>query len=147
MRMDATVVRGWEAHFDRLVDAIGGCFKRRDLRRRASSYVRGLLGPVQRKNGWQLAEHLGDATPHGIQRLLDRASWSADEVRDTLIGYARSHFVTEGDHGVLIVDETGFSKKAASRSACSVSTAARRAGSRTARSASLWPWRRRGAGS
>jgi len=111
MRTDATLVRGWEAHFDRLVDAIGGCFKRHDLRRRASSYVRGLLGPVQRKNGWQLAEHLGDATPHGIQRLLDRASWSADEVRDTLIHYARQHLLTEGDHGVLIVDETGFLKK------------------------------------
>lgn len=111
MRMDATVVRGWEAHFDYLVDEIGDCFKRRDLRHRASSYVRGLLGPVQRKNGWQLAEQLGDATPHGIQRLLDRASWNADEVRDTLIGYARAHLLTEGDHGVLIVDETGFLKK------------------------------------
>lgn len=111
MRMDATLVRGWEAHFDQLADAIGGCFRRRDLRHRASSYVRGLLGPVQRKNGWQLAEHLGDATPHGIQRLLDRASWSADEVRDTLIHYTRQHLLSDGDHGVLIVDETGFLKK------------------------------------
>lgn len=111
MRMDAKLVRGWEAHFNRLVDEIGGCFGRRDLRRRASCYVRGLLGAVQRKNGWQLAEHLGDATPHGIQRLLDRASWSADELRDTLIRYARQHLLTEGDHGVLIVDETGFLKK------------------------------------
>lgn len=115
--VDATLVRGWEVHFDRLVDEIGGCFKRRDLRGRASSYVRGLLGPVQRKNGWQLAEHLGDPTPHGIQRLLDRASWDADEVRDTLIGYARRHVLSNsdhdvrGDHGVLIVDETGFLKK------------------------------------
>jgi len=62
MCMDAMVVRGWEAHFDYLADEIGGCFRRRDLRRRASAYVRGLLGPVQRKNGWQLAEQLGDAT-------------------------------------------------------------------------------------
>jgi len=111
MHMDATLVRGWETHFERLVAEIGGCFKRCDLRRRASSYVRGLLGPVQRKNGWQLAEHVGDATPHGIQRLLDRASWDADEVRDTLIRYARQHLLTDGDHGVLIVDETGFLKK------------------------------------
>lgn len=111
MRMDATVVRGWEGHFGRLVDTIGGCFKRRDLRRRASSYVRGLLGPVQRKNGWQLAEQVGDATPHGMQRLLGRASWSADDLRDTLMHYAREHLLTDGDHGVLIVDETGFLKK------------------------------------
>lgn len=111
MRMDAAMVRGWAVHFDDLADAIGGCFMRRDLRRRATSYVRGLLGPVQRKNGWQLAEHVGDATPHGIQRLLDRASWNADEVRDTLIRYARERLLTDGDHGVLIVDETGFLKK------------------------------------
>ena len=111
MRMDATVVRGWDAHFERLLDEIGVCFKRRDLRRRASSYVRGLLGPVQRKNGWQLAEHIGNATPHSFQRLLDRASWSADGLRDVLMRYARKHLLTEGDHGVLIVDETGFLKK------------------------------------
>jgi SRSO17 transposase len=66
---------------------------------------------VQRKNGWQLAEYAGHATPHGFQRLLGRASWDADEVRDALMGYAREHLLTEGDHGVLIVDETGFLKK------------------------------------
>ncbi len=111
MCMDATMVRGWESHFDQFVDVIGGCFGRCDLRRRASSYVRGLLGPVQRKNGWQLAEHVGDATPHGIQRLLGRAKWDADSVREVLMRYAREHLLTEGDHGVLIVDETGFLKK------------------------------------
>lgn len=111
MRMDATVVRGWEAHFERLATLIGDCFKRCDVRRRAASYVRGLLGPVQRKNSWQLAEHIGDATPHGIQRLLGRASWDADAVRDALVRYAREHLLIEGDHGVLIVDETGFLKK------------------------------------
>ena len=111
MRMDATVVRGWDAHFERLLDEIGVCFKRRDLRRRASSYVRGLLGPVQRKNGWQLAEHVGNASPHSFQRLLDRASWNADGLQDVLMRYARKHLLTQGDHGVLIVDETGFLKK------------------------------------
>ncbi len=111
MGMDAAVVRGWEFHFERLVDQLGDCFARCDLRRRASSYIRGLLGPVQRKNSWQLAEHVGDATPHGIQRLLDRASWSADDVRDALTRYVRQHLLTDGDHGVLIVDETGFLKK------------------------------------
>ena len=111
MDMDAAAVRGWELHFEGLVDEFGDCFARRDLRRRASSYIRGLLGPVQRKNGWQLAEHVRDATPHGMQRLLDRASWSADDVRDTLAHYVRGHLLTDGDHGVLIVDETGFLKK------------------------------------
>jgi SRSO17 transposase len=111
MSMDVATVRGWEAHFDRFIAEISGCFGRCDLLRRASAYIRGLLGPVQRKNGWQLAEYVGDVTPHGIQRLLDRARWDADDVRDTLLPYARAHLLTEGDHGVLIVDETGFLKK------------------------------------
>jgi len=68
MRMDATRVQGWAWHLDQLIEWIGGCFARHDLRRRAS-FVRGLLGPVQRKNGWQLAEHVRDATPHAVQRL------------------------------------------------------------------------------
>ncbi len=111
MRMDATAVQGWACHFEQLIDRIGGCFRRHDLRRRAGAYVRGLLGPVRRKNGWQLAEHVGDATPHAVQRLLDRASWDADAVRDELVGYAWEHLLTERDPGVLIVDETGFLKK------------------------------------
>jgi SRSO17 transposase len=111
MRMDATAVGNWQAHFEQLALQIGSCFARGDLRRRATAYVRGLLGPVQRKNGWQLAEHLGDATPHGVQRLLDRARWDADGLRDELVRYACEHLLTEGDGGVLIVDETGFLKK------------------------------------
>src|SRR5690606_23803207 len=65
----------------------------------------------QRKNGWQVAEYLGDAKPYGVQRLLGRSHWSADAARDVLSGYARSHLLAEGEGGVLIVDETGFLKK------------------------------------
>lgn len=55
-----------------------------------------------------MAEHLGEATPDGVQHLLARAGWDADAVRDDLIDYARDHL---GDpDGVLIVDETGFLK-------------------------------------
>ena len=111
MYKDVSTVRSWGVHFGRLTEQISPCFGRCDLRRRASAYIRGLLGSVQRKNGWQLAEHVGDPTPHGIQRLLDRAKWDADAVRDILVDYARHHLLTEGDHGVLVVDETGFLKK------------------------------------
>jgi SRSO17 transposase len=64
---------------------------------------------VERKNSWQLAESIGDATPYGIQRLLGRARWDADAVRDDLQKYVVEH-LGEAD-GVLIVDETGFLKK------------------------------------
>ncbi len=66
---------------------------------------------MERKNSGQLSEHLGREKPYGLQRLLGRASWDADQVRDELIRYAADHLVGPGDRGVLIVDETGFLKK------------------------------------
>ena len=57
--MDAKQIRGWEGRFEQMMEGFGGCFARRDLRRQAAGYVRGLLGRMERKNGWQLAEHLG----------------------------------------------------------------------------------------
>ena len=64
---------------------------------------------VERKNGWQLAEHLGEAGPQGVQRLLNGAEWDADAVRDDLRAYVVEHL--GAPDGVLIVDETGFLKK------------------------------------
>lgn len=60
-------------------------------RQQAIGCVRGLLSGTERKNGWQLAEHLGDPTPDGVQHLLARADWDADAVRDDLLGYGREH--------------------------------------------------------
>ncbi len=73
MSMDAAAVSGWAEKFVQLCRRVATCFGRKDLRRRAEGYVHGLLGRVDRKNMWQLAEYLGDETPHGLQRLLDRA--------------------------------------------------------------------------
>src|SRR5262249_55843534 len=69
-----------------------------------------LLGRVERKNGWQLAEAIGEAGPQGVQRLLTAATWDAEGVRDDLRAYVIEHFGDEAS-GVLIVDETGFVKK------------------------------------
>lgn len=104
-------VEEWGFEFGQLWDSVGVCFFRHDLRGRAQGYVRGLLGHITRKNGWQMAEYLGDATPHPVQRLLDRAVWDADTVRDEILRYTRSHLLTAGEGGILIVDETGFLKK------------------------------------
>ncbi len=111
MSTNVLEVQKWARQFDSLCERIGRYFGRRDLRRRAEGYLRGLLGRMNRKNGWQLAEFVGDATPHGIQRLLDRARWDAEAVRDELLCYAREHLLAEGEAGTLIVDETGFLKK------------------------------------
>jgi SRSO17 transposase len=98
-----------EAEIERLTARLRPRFRRGAGHRHAGEYVRGLLGPVERKNGWQLAEQAGHRHPRTIQRVLDRSAWDADAVRDDL----REQVVAElGDEdGVLVVDETGFVKK------------------------------------
>jgi SRSO17 transposase len=106
---DIEEVQGWAAGLDALHVRIAGRFARAEPRRRALAYLRGLLGNVGRKNGWQLAEHARERTPDGMQRLLSTADWDPDRVRDDLRGYVVEHL---GDVGaVLVVDETGFLKK------------------------------------
>jgi hypothetical protein len=106
---DIEEVRAWAAGLEALHARIAGRFARAEPRRRVLAYLRGLLGNVGRKNGWQLAEHAGEATPDGMQRLLATAAWDPDLVRDDLRAYVVEHL---GDpDGVLVVDETGFLKK------------------------------------
>jgi SRSO17 transposase len=94
---------------DALHARLAGRFRRAEARARVKRYLAGLLARVERKNGWQLAEHVGEAGPQGIQRLLNGADWDAEAVRDDLRAYVVEHLGTPG--GVLVVDETGFLKK------------------------------------
>jgi len=77
-----------------------------DERRRIS---RGLLSHAERKNGWQLAEEVGERTPDGMQRLLNASQWDADAVRDDVVAYVREHLADPA--AILVIDETGFLKK------------------------------------
>ena len=100
----------WEAGLQALHAHIALRFSRSESRQRVLAYLQGLLGSVERKNGWQLAEYAGDATPDGVQRLLagvplgrGPGSGRPARVRDGAFG---------GDPGgVLVVDETGFLKQ------------------------------------
>src|ERR1700761_8469586 len=104
-----TDVQAWADGLDGVVDRIAPRFGRPEPRRRAGAYLRGLLAPVDRKNGWQLAEAVGDRTPDGVQDFLSRVQWDADAVRDDLHAYVAQHL---GDReAVLVLDETGFLKK------------------------------------
>jgi SRSO17 transposase len=102
-------VREWILALTEVERQIGPRFARWDARRRAGAYLRGLLSPVERKNGWQVAEVNGDATPYGVQHLLGRAKWDADAVRDDLCCYVMEHL--GAPQGVMVIDETGFLKK------------------------------------
>ncbi len=88
---------------------IGPRFRRAEVRRRARRFLEGLLAPVERKNGWQLAEELGEHGPRGVQRLLGEADWDEDAVRDDLRSYVSESLGEE--NGLLVLDETGFIKK------------------------------------
>jgi SRSO17 transposase len=101
----------WAAGLSSIGQRIGRRFARAEPRRRALAYLHGLLSPLERKNGWQLAAEAGDPTPYGVQHLLGRAQWDAEAVRNDLCAYVVEHV---GDkQAVLIVDETGFVKKGA----------------------------------
>jgi SRSO17 transposase len=99
----------WIAGLDDLFALVAGRFPRVEPRLQARAYVRGLLAPLAVKNSWTLAEAAGNKTPDKMQRLLNRAGWDADGVRDDVRGYVARHLGDAG--GVLIVDETGFVKK------------------------------------
>jgi len=102
-------VVGWSEELDAVAARLAPLFTRSEPRRRAVGYIRALLSDAERKNGWQLAEELGEPTPDGVQHLLARAVWDADAARDELLRYATEHLGHPA--GVLIVDETGFLKK------------------------------------
>jgi SRSO17 transposase len=99
----------WSESFNELFALVAGCFSNASVRRHGRAYVLGLLSHTERKNSWWLAEFAGDASPDGMQRLLNFSPWDEDACRDAVCRYAVRHL---GDPGaVLAVDETGFLKK------------------------------------
>lgn len=84
-------------------------FARSEPRESALAYMRGLIAPLERKNGWTLAEEAGHGGPDRMHRLLNRCDWDADEVLENVREYVVEHL---GDRdAVLVVDDTGFLKK------------------------------------
>jgi SRSO17 transposase len=107
--MSRKQAESWANELGKVVELIAPRFGRAEPRRRAMAYLQGLLAPLERKNGWHLAEAAGDRTPDGVQEFLSRVHWDADAVRDDLRAYVVEHL---GDpDAVLVLDETGFLKK------------------------------------
>lgn len=102
-------VESWSDGIAGLHARIGHRFGRSEPRDRALDYLRGLLAPLERKNGWTLAEQVGRLRPDGVQRLLNHSEWDESAVRDDV-----RDFVVEtigAKDAVLIGDDTGFVKK------------------------------------
>lgn len=114
-------------------------FSRSEPRESALAYTRGLIAPLERKNGWTLAAEAGNAGPDRIHRLLNQIGWNADEVLDDGRDYVVEYL---GDpEAVLIVDDTGFLKKGVRSAGVSASTPEPAGGRRTPRSGCSSPMR------
>lgn len=102
-------IAGWKAELVRVHRRMGDLFARSEVRERSLAYVEGLLGSCERKNSWQVAEWAGEASPYGMQYLLGRARWDADQVQMRLAEYVKEQLADPD--AVLVLDETGFVKK------------------------------------
>ncbi|MFD5566372.1 IS701 family transposase [Kitasatospora griseola] len=101
--------RDWSDELAGLHKRFAHRFARSESRESALAYLRGLLAPLERKNGWTVAEEAAHGGPDRIQRLLNRIDWDADGLLDDVREYVVEHLADPG--GVLIVDDTGFLKK------------------------------------
>ena len=102
-------LQAWSAEFENLTGRVSSLFVHPKSRAHARQYLEGLLAPIEHKNGWTIAEHVGEKEPKAMQRFLNLASWDADALRDMGRDYAIEHL---GDpEGILVADPTGFAKK------------------------------------
>ena len=130
----------FNTEFGEVGSLLSGRFVRCEPARRALDLVAGLIAPLERKNYWTIAEHVGHSSPRGLQHLLAQASWDADLVRDDVRDYVVARLLRPGEHAVLVLDETGDVKKGTRSVGCNASTRAPPARSRTPRSRCTRRW-------
>ena len=99
----------WNSELEGLFARMGRLFYRTESRRHAEQYVRGLLAPIQRKNGWTIAEYVGEAEPKALQRFLNVSPWDVDKLLELNRDYVMEHLASPA--AILVADPTGFAKK------------------------------------
>jgi len=99
----------WECDLQRLFARLSSLFYRTESRNHAEQYMRGLLAPLQRKNGWTIAEYVGASEPKALQRFLNVSPWDVDALLALNRAYAMEHL--SSPNAILVADPTGFAKK------------------------------------
>ena len=110
------VIGTWPTRLRLLHQHLAPRFARPETRQHMLLYLHAILSDIPRKNSWQIAEHARLARPYGIQRLLSRAVWDQDGVRDDLRSFVCQSLQPTGDElsspfPVLVIDESGFPKR------------------------------------
>src|SRR6266516_3911472 len=109
----------WPLALSQLHQRLAPYFARFEPYHHVLLYLQAILSEISRKNGWQIAEHARQARPSGMQRLLSRAVWDEDGVRDALRCALVQTFLppasasAQGDlpFPILVLDESGFPKR------------------------------------
>lgn len=101
----------WFEKLAGLKERIGGLFRRKEPRRRIGLYLEGLIGGVERKNDWQLAETCGRpgamadasaawADPMGSREGARQYSGTAGRIENCQVGVFLSYAGPKG-HGLI----------------------------------------------
>src|SRR5438874_9242163 len=116
-------IGAWALSLRQVQQRLAPHFARPEVRQHALLYLQALLSDIPRKNGWQIAEHAKQSRPYGMQRLLSRAVWDHDGVRNelrTFLWRALSSPPLPSERPepaapfpVLVMDESGFPKRGA----------------------------------
>lgn len=99
----------WNSDLEGLYARLGRLFYRTESRKHAQQYLQGLLAPLQRKNGWTMAEYVGEHEPKALQRFLNLTPWKVDDLVVLNRMYAME--VLASPSAILVADPTGFAKK------------------------------------
>ncbi|GLZ37871.1 transposase [Actinokineospora sp. NBRC 105648] len=108
-----------ERNLGELTERLRRCFRRIEPFVQARKYMRAMMSELPKRNGWTVAEHVGDRTPNRTQRLLNRAVWDESEAmaevrRFAVSGLAEAARKGGRQRGKLVIgalDETGQQKK------------------------------------
>jgi SRSO17 transposase len=105
--MHASDLLALRSDLDRFLQAFDDCAGR-PSRRHIATYIRGQLGPLQRKSIEPIALAAGTA-PRTLQELLSLHLWDEDRMRTILQERVRQAHA--GRQAIGLIDETSFAKK------------------------------------
>ena len=136
--MDRSPADGWEGELERWLEPFLARLGREERRRWAPFYLKGLILPGERKGIEPMAARVAPGDLQQLHHFVSTSPWATEPLEDELVRAADR--LVGGPDAVLVVDDTRWSSRGATRSGSSASTAASSASGPTARPWSRSPW-------